>query len=202
MALSLTSAPETEPVTAAEAKDQLRVDVTDDDDWLNNFGIPTARRIAETFTHRALITQTWVLRLTGFGGRPIYLPRPPLVSISTVAYTDSAGAAQAWAESGTGYDLEQPTGEQALHASIRPAYGESYPSTRNEVDAVAITYVAGYGAASTVPVGIKHGILMLIADLYEQRRSEVLGTSRSKTYLTAESLLSPFRADRLDLRFD
>lgn len=203
MALSLTTAPATEPVTVAEAKAHLRLFHADDDDYLEDFVIPAARRWAETLTHRAFITQTWKLRLNGFGcGGPIYLPRPPLVSITSVAYVDTAGDTQTWAASSTGYTLEQPSGEHALHASIRPSYSITYPSTRTIVDAVTITFVAGYGAASTVPVGIKHGLLMLIDDLYRQRGSEIIGTTLSRTMLAAESLLSPFIAHRYDLRFD
>lgn len=204
MALSLSSAPVTEPVTVAEAKAHLRVFHADDDTYLTNFVIPAARRWAETLTHRAFITQTWILRLNGFGvGGPIYLPRPPLVSITTVTYTDTAGTAgTAWAASSTGYTLEQPSGEHALHASIRPSYSQVYPSTRDIVDSVVITYVAGYGAATAVPVGIKHGVLMLIEDMYRQRGSEIVGTITSKAALAAESLLSPFIAHRYDLRFD
>jgi uncharacterized phiE125 gp8 family phage protein len=204
MALSLSSAPATEPVSVAEAKAHLRIDHAADDDYVEDFVIPAARRYAETITHRAFITQTWILRLNGFGrGGPIYLPRPPLVSITTVTYTDTAGTAgTAWAASSTGYTLEQPSGEMALHASIRPSYSQSYPSTRDIVDSVVITYVAGYGAASAVPIGIKHGILMLIEDLYRQRGGQIAGTISSRAAIAAESLLSPFIAHHYDLRFD
>ena len=204
MALSLTSAPATEPVTLAEAKDHLRVFHGDDDSYISNFVIPAARVWAETVTHRAFITQTWVLKLNGFGcGGPIYLPRPPLVSITTITYTDTAGTAgTAWAASSSGYTLEQPSGEHALHASIRPSYSVSYPSTRDIVDSVVITYVAGYGAASTVPKGIKHGMLMVMDDLYRQRGSQVTGTIQTRALVAAESLLSPFIAHRYDLRYD
>src|SRR3990167_2514541 len=195
MALSLSSAPATEPVTLTEAKAHLKVDHAADDDYIEDFVIPAARRYGETLTHRAFITQTWVLRLNGFGcGAPVLLPRPPLVSVTSVAYTDSNGDAQTWSAGSTGYTLESPSGEHALHASIRPSYGESYPSTRNIVDSVVLTYVAGYGAASAVPVGIKHGLLMLIEDLYRQRGSNLQGPS-SRAAIAAEALLAPFRSE-------
>ena len=203
MALSLTVAPTSEPISVDEARDHLRLFHSDDDAYLENFVIPAARRWGETFTHRAFVTQTWVLRLNGFGGGdPIALPCPPLVSITSVAYVDTAGTSQTWAASSTGYTLEQPSGETALHASIRPSYGVVYPSTRNLVDTVTITYIAGYGAASSVPVGIKHGLLLLLDDLYRQRGSQITGTITSKAALAAESLLSPFVAHKYDLRFD
>ena len=202
MAISLSSAPATEPVTLTEAKSHLKVDFSADDDYIEDFVIPAARRYAETLTHRGFITQTWILRLNGFGGGgPIYLPRPPLVSITTVTYTDTAGTAgTAWAASSTGYTLEQPSGDHALHASIRPSYAQSYPSTRDIVDSVVITYVAGYGAASAVPVGIKHGLFMVIEDLYRSRGTQV--DTYSKAAIAAEALLAPFIAWKFDLRYD
>jgi len=202
MALSLTSPPATEPIALADAKAHLQIDHAAEDDYLEDFLIPAARRYAETLTHRSFITQTWVLRLNGFGGGPIYLPRPPLVSITSVAYTDTAGTSQTWTADADGYTLESPTGEHALHASIRPSYGVSAPSTRDVVDSVVITYVAGYGAASAVPVGIKHGVLMLVEDLYRQRGSQIVGTISSAAALAATALLAPFLAHRYDLRFD
>jgi uncharacterized phiE125 gp8 family phage protein len=202
MALSLSSAPATEPVTLAEVKAHLRVDHTADNDYIEDFIIPAARRLAETMTHRAFITQTWILRLQGFGLAPIYLPRPPLVSITSVAYTDTAGDSGTFSSGATGYLLEQPSGEQAQHASIRPAYSVSYPSTRDIVDSVVITYVAGYGAASAVPKGIKQAVFMLTEDLYQNRASQVIGKSISTAAMTAEMLLKPFVVSRFGLRFD
>src|SRR3990167_2799611 len=202
MALSLTSPPATEPIALADAKAHLQIDHAAEDDYLEDFLIPAARRYAETLTHRSFITQTWVLRLNGFGGGPISLPRPPLVSITSVAYTDTAGTSQTWTAGADGYTLESPTGEHALHASIRPSYGVSAPSTRDVVDSVVITYVAGYGAASAVPVGIKHGVLMLVEDLYRQRGSQIVGTISSAAALAATALLAPFLAHRYDLWFD
>jgi len=201
MALSLSSAPATEPVTLAEAKTHLRIDHTAEDDYIEDFLIPAARRYAETLTQRAFITQTWVLRLNGFGVDPIFLPRPPLVSITSITYTDISGDSQTWAASSTGYVLEKPVGEFAMNASVRPAYSYSYPTTRNDVDSVVLTYVAGYGAASVVPMGIKQGVLMLVDDLYSHRGSRTDKPSVPAA-IAAKALLSPFVAYRYDLRFD
>ena len=201
MALSLSSAPATEPVTLAEAKAHLRIDHTAEDDYIEDFVIPAARRYAETLTQRAFITQTWILRMNGFGVDPIVLPRPPLVSITSIAYTDSAGDSQTWSASATGYVLERPTGEYSMNATVQPAYSVSYPTTRDIVDSVVITYVAGYGAASVVPVGIKQGVLMLVDDLYSHRGSRTDKPSVPAA-IAATSLLSPFVAYRYDLRYD
>jgi|TARA_R110000787_G_scaffold30816_4_gene82298 uncharacterized phiE125 gp8 family phage protein len=201
MALSLSNAPATEPVTLAEAKTHLRIDHTAEDGYIEDFVIPAARRYAETLTHRAFIAQTWILRLNGFGVDPIFLPRPPLVSITSIAYTDISGDSQTWSASATGYVLEKPAGEYAMNASVRPAYSMSYPTTRNDVDSVVLTYVAGYGSAGVVPVGVKQGVLMLVDDLYSNRGSRTDKPSVPAA-IAAQALLSPFVAYRYDLRFD
>ena len=203
--LSLVTAPTVEPVTVAEAKAHLRLFHADDDAYLEDFVIPAARRYAETLTTRALLSQTWSLKLSGFPGGTLVLPHPPLSSITSVQYVDSAGTTQTWSESSSGYQLQKPTGELALHGSIRPAYSQSYPSTRGIVDAVTITFVAGYGTtATTVPIGIKQGIFMLIEDLYAQRGSHGNGpmASSSRAMIAADMLLSNFCAYRDDLVYN
>lgn len=200
MALSLSTAPTVEPVTLAEAKTHLRVDHTAQDDYIEDFLIPAARRYAEVYTGRAFLNQTWILRLRGFS-EPIVLPWAPLSSVTNIKYLDSAGTEQTWAT--TNYDVELPSGELALHGAIHLGYGDTFPTTYGIVDDVRITYVAGYGAAATsVPVGIKHGVLMLIEDLYRQPSSALVGAVQSPAALTARHLLDPFRARRFDLRFD
>lgn len=201
MALSLSTAPTVEPVTLAEAKAHLKIDHTADDDYLKDFVIPAARRFAETLTRRSFLQQTWILRLGGFIDDPIVLPRPPLSSVSSITYLDSNGDSQTWAT--TEYTVEKPTGEYALHGRIWLAYSKSYPTTRDVVDSVTVTFVAGYGtAASAVPVGIKHGVLMVSEDLYRQRGSQVIGTIQAPALLAAERLLAPFLAPDYSLRFD
>ena len=201
MALSLTTAPTVEPVTLAEVKAHLHIDHTADDDYIEDFVIPAARRYAETFTRRAFLQQTWTLKWGGFGADPIVVPRPPLSSVTSITYLDSNGDSQTWAS--TKYTIEAPSGEYAQHGQVWLAYGQSFPTTRGVVNSVTVTFVAGYGTAATsVPVGIKHGVFMLCEDLYRQRGSAIVGTIISQALITAERLLMPFRCERYDLRFD
>ena len=58
-------APYAEPVHLDDAKLHLRVEVTDDDALIRTL-IVAARNHAEIFTGRALVTQTWDLKLDAF----------------------------------------------------------------------------------------------------------------------------------------
>lgn len=182
-----TVSPTTEPVTLPEAKGHLNITVADDDTLISGL-ISAAREVCETFTRRALVSQTWRMDLDGFPMDEIQLAPLELQSVTSVAYIDADGVAQT-----------VDPGKYAVDTSggvIYPAYGEQWPSTRAQRNAVTITYVAGYGAASAVPQVIKQAMLLLISELYENR--EESGPSNvAQLPMTAERLLWPYR----DLRF-
>jgi hypothetical protein len=84
------------------------------------------------------------------------LPRPPLVSITSVSYVDTTAHTQTWAAT-SGLSAREAAGPKAQYAWIVPAYAiVLYPITRYQPEAVTIEYVCGYGAASAVPDSIKH----------------------------------------------
>jgi uncharacterized phiE125 gp8 family phage protein len=156
-----------EPVSVADAKAQCRVDSEDEDLYLRDNLIVAARQWAETLTGRAFVQQTWELKLPAFPECEIELPKPPLISVTSVKYLDTAGVEQTWAP--TNYIVTAPTGETAQRGRITPAYGVIFPSTHPVPDAVRIVFVAGYGAVSAVPRGIKNAILFHVAQAYQNR---------------------------------
>ncbi len=116
--------------------------------------ILAAREYGETCTHRAFITQTWEWKRGGFPcDDVIWIPKPPLVSVTSVTYVDPAGVTQTW--SASLYTVDAPSGPKARAGRIVPNYGEIFPATRDVVNAVTIRFVAGYGAASVVPSLLK-----------------------------------------------
>ena len=192
MALNLTTAPAAEPVSTAEAKTHLRIDVSDDDTYIDTL-VVVARLYAESFTNRALIDQSWELKLDRFpASGPIMIPMPPLDSITSIQYVDSAGDTQTWTS--TKYTATTPTGPMASPGIVVPAYGETYPTTRDVIDAVTITFKAGYGTASTdVPAGIVHGIKTLVAHMYENRQDVVINVNALEVPRTTDFLLLPYK---------
>ncbi len=193
MPLSRTSDAAVEPVTLAEAKARMDITYPDDDSRIENFVIPSARQWCEIMTCRAFITQTWVLTLRGFCGGRIYLPRPPLIAIASVAYLDENDASQTWGASLR--DEIIPNGDYAGHGYFLPAVAtnETYPTTSDAEESVTITYTAGYGAAATaVPVALKQAIL---------HRCDYEYSGNEQSRMAADALLWPFRVCRPDLRF-
>jgi uncharacterized phiE125 gp8 family phage protein len=192
MALTLVTAPTVEPITLADAKLQARVDTGDEDAFLESL-ITAARQHAESFTRRALCTQTWDLKLEGFPCGAFVLPYPPVSAITSVTYVDTSGSSQTW--SSALYRTSLPSGPKASPAQIEPVWGESYPATREVSDAVTVRFVAGYGGASDVPAPIKTAIKLLVAHWFEQRLPVSVGVGNTVIPVpyTTETLLWPFR---------
>ncbi len=162
--------PAEEPVTYAESLNFCRLDELSLETGASAlFGalITSARQQAEQELRRYLVTQTIDLYLDAFPSvscdriesRPaIYLP--PTQSVSAITYTDTAGNTQTLATDLYNVDVT------SRPARITPAYGQSWPSTRNQANAVKLRFVAGYGAASAVPACVKAWMMMKIAEMH------------------------------------
>lgn len=180
----------TEPVTLTEARLHVHKDGTTDEDTYITSLIPVARQWAEVFTGRRFITTTLEMRLDKFPASSstiIELPGPPLIVVNSIKYIDDDGDTQTWSSSSWTSDVKGEPGR------VMPAFGESYPDTRDVFNAVTIDYDAGYGAAGVVPKAIKHAILFVIGHLFENREEVVVGVTAMKVPQTAERLLWPFR---------
>lgn len=164
MSLRLSSAPATEPVTLTEAKNHLRVDISNDDDLITAL-IQASREWIEKYTNSVLITQTWEYQ-RDYGFPHIFrLAKNPVQSVSSITYTDGDGVTQTVTASD--YVLD----ENQWPARVYEACSASWPTTRVERNAVKVTFVAGYGAAADVPSPIKAAILLMVGHLYENREA-------------------------------
>ncbi len=196
MPLSLVTPPTVEPLSTSEAKDHLRIDITDDDVLIDTL-IKASRQYVETYTRRALLDQTWDWKFDGFPcGNPwLVFPLGNVSSVTAVTYVDSAGAPQTW--SNTLYQTDLPTGPKALKGRIGPAYAQYYPTTRTDtMNAVTIRFVAGYGSAATaVPESIKAAMKLLIGHWYHNREAVVVGVGVGSVPVpqSVDALLWPYQ---------
>ena len=179
-------APTTEPVTLIEAKLHLRVDTASDDTLITAL-IVAARLQIEKETKRTLVTTSWKLTQDVFPGHigghnfhdnrhidhsrhgvsslGIDLDVPPIQSVTTVKYFDTDGSQQTLV-AGTDYQVDT----EGEPGRLLPAIDKDWPDTQSgRLNAVEVIYVAGYGAASTVPQLLKQAILWLVTAMYEQR---------------------------------
>lgn len=134
------------------------------DDAMLSAMLIAARRQVESITNRALITQTWEMTWASFPAWFV-LARPPVQSISSITYVDSAGASQTLA-------VDQYVLDNYVEpCQVVPAYNITWPSTRGERNDVVVTAVCGYGLSVAVPEEIKLWIKARAADFYNNRES-------------------------------
>lgn len=165
------SVPSTEPITLSEAKNYLKVeDSYTDDDTLITAIITSVRQYIETYLSTALITQTIEEKWDYFEVRDYQLRQNfnlgvnPVQSVTSITYIDTDGDSQTWSASEYVVDTHRPV------ARIGLKNGYTWPSIQDEINALTVTYVAGYGnSGSSVPGNILQAMRYLIATYYENR---------------------------------
>lgn len=158
-------------------------------DPLLNLLIASARAAAEIEVRRFLVTQTIDAKLDGFPGDEEEIRLPPLQSVSAITYVDGNGTTQTLASSLYNVD------SSSKPARITPSYGNTWPVTREQVNAVTIRFVAGYGAAAAVPQCIKQWMLLQLETAWNNRDRLAAGGNglvpMPSTYV--DSILDPER---------
>lgn len=165
--LSLITVPVTEPVETAAVKDWLRV-VDARDDTLIEALIAAARQSAEDFQNRAYLQQTWQLTLDAFPAC-ILLERVPVQSVMSIEYIDETGVTQTVDTNAYQVDVHSEPGR------ITPAYLETWPTPRAVMNAVTVTFQAGYPDVAMIPGAITTAIKVWVTDLFDHRGSFSIG---------------------------
>ncbi len=173
---------ESEALALSDVKTQLRITNTNDDDALRPF-IAAIRHKTETYLGKTLITSTWELKLDAFESE-LNLPMDPIQSIESIGYVDENGDSQTLAASGYQFDRR---------GRLKPSYGNDWPDTRYEYNAVTITYKAGETHAGNVQEDIKLAMLLWIGACDVNRENVVIGTIINDIPDGAKSLLMPYR---------
>ena len=186
MILTTITGPAELAVSVDEAKGHSYISGTDDDLMIERM-LGTAISLVETLAGAALVTQTLEARWVMWPEQEyLLLPRYPLVSVSSVKYTDSAGTEQTWSSDNYIVDVYSQPGRIWL------GYGAGWPSaTLRPGPSIAVRYVAGFGAADDVPDALKSAVLLYFGDLYEHREQTVLQPGVTKA--TVDAALSLVR---------
>jgi uncharacterized phiE125 gp8 family phage protein len=182
-------------VTWEEADEHLRLDGdTDQQPYIEGLLAAATGHLdgPDGWLGRALGVQTLEARLDWFGCLPITLPFPPLIDLVSVKYIDADGVEQTLA-----------TDQYVVRGNrFWPAYDVTFPTPRNEPEAVRIRYRAGYvqdamadPLVAALPAPIRAAVLLMTEDLYKNRGGTIVGRSVAAVPMstTVENLLGPFR---------
>lgn len=190
--------PVSNPVDLVSVKAHLRIDLGDEDALISSY-ISAATRACEEATRRQFMPATWRLTLDAFPdgdlnsvispaveGLDIIIPRPPLVSVTSITYKDVSGNAQTLASTFYKVLTDDEPGRIAL------AYNKDWPDTYDEPASIVVTCVTGYADAASVPEPIKQAIRFLAGHFYENRESVNVGNTVTAMPMAVDSLLGPF----------
>jgi uncharacterized phiE125 gp8 family phage protein len=186
-ALVLTEAPSGAVLTTDEAKLHLRVDGTAEDDLIDAL-VSAATLQAQSELRRALLTQTWQLKLERLPAcGEIELPFGAN-AVTGVTYVDDNGAPQTLAADQYVVDVASAPGR------LVRADGVTWPTTQLRPHAVTVTMTCGFGNAAAVPEGIKQWIKLHVGALYRNREAFALGVNVSELpNRFTDALLDPWR---------
>jgi uncharacterized phiE125 gp8 family phage protein len=168
-------------ITTAQSKEHLRITHSNEDTYIEAITL-AASEWCEDFQNKVYVQREVVDYLDSFPTeiRPV---RSPLVSVTTIQYYDTDGTLQTLAN--TVYDVG--TFKEPGRISLK--YNQSWPDTRSIINAVVITYQAGYAARANIPEEIKHAVKLLVGHLYENREA-VSSLNFSEVPIGVKSLLS------------
>lgn len=201
--LSVTTQPQSEPLTSAETIAYLRLDANVDTTLISNL-IKAARIWTENYTNRTLINTVLALSLDRVGEvemplregvytapyqvsylNYIELPRSPVSSVTSVLYFNDANTQSTWADTNYFVDTVREPARIVLRDS------GSWPTDLRNANGVVVNYTAGYGTNTTdVPEAIRVAMLEYITFLYEHRGDDE--GRRLEPSPMIKSLLQPY----------
>lgn len=193
----LVTPPTIKPVSLTEAKAWLDIGYTDKDTVITGLiGAATAHLDGWTgILGRCLCEQTWRQDYNDFRSC-LRLPLFPVISITSVKYTDTNGAEQPIASEN--YTLKNDD----LGAYVEFTSSYSFPSLNSESAAVRVTYLAGYAdiagtpKTSSVPDDIKNAIALLVRHWFDNPGAVVVGVTAQQLPQGVDALLGKYRRPR------
>jgi len=190
MALKLKTAASTKPISLALAKQQCKVEHSEEDALITLYidAVTDLLRGPDGQARRALINEQWELTYDAFPCEGIEIPLGPLVSVDKVEYIDAI----------TDTYVEWPAlGNYVVDLAswkgwVAPV--SAWPTAKNAMNAVRITFTAGYGTTeTTVPARLRQAMLMAIGHWYQNRETVSVGNITSNLPLGFDDLVRSVR---------
>jgi uncharacterized phiE125 gp8 family phage protein len=167
--------PAYKPVTIDEAKEWCRIPSvqTDQDSTLDLLIDAMTNYAEDTLTGRAFVERTLEYSLDCFT-YCIRLPKPPLLEIVSVSYTDLNGVAQTVPQA----DYEIDTVSEPGY--VRSVLNRVWPTVGYNYNPVRVRYIAGYRAAASPDDGGDRSHIPAQFRLWIQARLSTLYTNRNQ----------------------
>lgn len=182
---AVTTAPTVEPISLADAKAHLRTITgdTSEDSAIITPLIQAAREYCENITGRALAAQT-VKAYPDYWGL-WRLPRPPLISVTSIKYYDEDNTEYTLAA--VDYQVDAVDGQ--IHILTEPDV------TLRDLNPIVVEYTCGYTTGNALPAAVRQAMLLLIGHWYMNRETVVAGATTSvEIDLTTRALLRQYKA--------
>jgi len=187
MSITDITAPPTEPVTLASAKEFLRIDGDHEDALITDL-IKAARERVEFMARTSLITRRRAYSSAKTCTGQFYINHSPVKYVHKLSIIDGADNA-----------TEIPKGEvyintHASPVSISTRKRDLFSDYTADPAAIIAEFDAGFGSSSEdVPMQLRQAVLLLLAQSYEHR-DEAL---KRPVPMLVDALLMPYRAVRL-----
>ena len=176
------------PITLAQVHSHLRLGTLDAAEQAElTIMITAATEMAESYCNRSWRSGTKAVLFTRFPSSETkeLAITDDVQSVTSIGYFDSSNVASTF----TDFRVVNVGGR----SDIYPSFGKYWPSDSNELP-YNITVTTVVGDEASVPSSVKSAILLMVADLYENRENDVVGTIVSKTTsMTSKLLLHPYK---------
>ena len=176
-------------VSTDDLKTHLRITYTDDDTYIAGLEKAAVHRLEE-FTNLLLINTTIIQYGFEFSDLETLFKGPYYTGSSAVvsSYVNSA-----WLDITNKCEIITAS----LPMRIYQKADESLPSPDDVKQKYKVSYQVGWRTPSEIPEPIIQAIKIMVADMYENRQSVIVGKQVSEIPKTAEYLMMPYKIQTL-----
>lgn len=172
-----------EPVTLDELRNNLRIASSSALDGILQQCLNGAVAEAEAYTGRVLLPTTMLAYLDAYpDDDEILITKGPVASLTSIQYY-AAGASELTTVDSGDYQLDN------VEIDARIRFSESFSPDEDKMNAIVITYVAGWASVDALPRKIKDAIILMATERY--LNPTTAGVSRA-----AQSLLNGYKNQR------
>lgn len=155
-----------EIVSLAALKDHCRVDIEEDDSYLEGLR-EAAIQLIEAETSQCFRAYTYESTFACFSNNRLLLPKSPLQSVDFIKYYDTSNVQ---------ITMVEDTDYRVVTASNLPGFicpVDYWPSVYPRYDAITVRFTCGY---TTPPATLTHAVKLLVSQWYENREATISGT--------------------------